>query len=498
MPSSWQSITSSTLNWLAFIFVVLLSLTIIAILVIYVIDRFQTKQAIRRNYPVVGRFRYIFEHLGEFFRQYFFAMDREELPFNRAQRSWVYRAAKNLSKTIAFGSTRDIKATGYVSFANCTFPTLETDVAPPKAITVGENCKTPWSTHAFFGISAMSYGAISKPAVQALSYGAAKAGIWLNTGEGGLSPYHLQGGADIIFQIGTANYGVRDEHGGLDDDKLAAIAKHKQVKLFELKLSQGAKPGKGGILPAEKVTEDIAAVRGIPVGQDSISPNRHPDVCDNETLLSKLNHIREITGKPVGYKAVLGSVKWFESLCQDIVRLGKDKAPDFITIDSCDGGTGAAPMTLMDDVGMSIRESLPAIHQLLLTYQLREQVKIFVSGKMVNPADVAWALCAGADFCNSARGFMFSLGCIQSLQCNKNTCPTGITTHKKSLQRGLVAKEKSERVANYAKNMMEAVGMIAHSCGVNDPRELNATHARIVLENGKSIPLNEYYDDSVH
>ncbi|WP_448565279.1 FMN-binding glutamate synthase family protein [Thalassotalea ganghwensis] len=498
MPSSWQSITSSTLNWLAFIFVILLSLAIVAIVVIYVIDRFQTKQAIRRNYPVVGRFRYLFEHLGEFFRQYFFAMDREELPFNRAQRAWVYRAAKNLSKTIAFGSTRDIKATGYVSFANCTFPTLENDIVSPRTITVGKDCKTPWTTNAFFGISGMSYGAISKPAVQALSYGAAKAGIWLNTGEGGLSPYHLQGGADIIFQIGTANYGVRDEQGNLDDSKLANIAKHEQVKLFELKLSQGAKPGKGGILPGDKVTEDIAEVRGIALGKDSISPNRHPDVRDNLSLIKKLNHIREITGKPVGFKFVLGSVKWFESFCQDIVQIGKEKAPDFITIDSCDGGTGAAPMTLMDDVGMSIRESLPAINQLLITYNLREHIKIFVAGKMINPADVAWALCSGADFCNSARGFMFSLGCIQSLQCNKNTCPTGITTHKKSLQRGLVAKEKSVRVANYAKNMMDAVGMIAHSCGVSDPRDLNATHARIVLENGKSIPLNEYYDEHIH
>lgn len=493
MSESWLHLTKTIFEWLAFIFICTVGLLLLAVTVIYFIDRFQTKQAIRRNYPVVGRFRYFFEHLGEFFRQYFFAMDREELPFNRAQRTWIYKAAKNLGTTIAFGSSRDIKPNGYIFFSNTPYPSVNSDYANPKKITVGENCPTPWQTSAFFGVSAMSYGAISKPAVQALSYGAAKAGTWLNTGEGGLSPYHLQGGADIIFQIGTANYGVRDEQGLLDDKKLAKVASHPQVKIFEIKLSQGAKPGKGGILPAEKITAQIAEVRGIPQGQDSISPNRHIDIYDDNSLLAKVNHVRKITGKPVGFKAVLGSPQWIEELCATIKKNGLDNAPDFITLDSCDGGTGAAPMTLMDDVGMSIKESLPLLINTLKKYGLRDRIKVFVSGKMVNPADVAWALCAGADFCNTARGFMFSLGCIQSLQCNKNTCPTGVATHDLKLQRGLVAKNKSERVAHYAQNMMKAVGTIAHSCGVEDPRDLNTSHARIVVETGKSISIKDYY-----
>ncbi|MEY8214194.1 MAG: FMN-binding glutamate synthase family protein [Colwellia sp.] len=496
MSPETQEFVNAIFQWAAFVFIWVVGILVLLLIVVYIIDRFQTKQAIRRNYPVVGRFRYFFEHLGGFFRQYFFAMDREELPFNRAQRNWIYRAAKNINNTIAFGSTRDTRRVGNIIFVNCTYPTLKKDAVSPKMITVGKSCRYPWTTSAFFGISAMSFGSISKPAVQALSYGAAKAGIWLNTGEGGLSAYHLQGGADIIFQLGTAKYGVCDKNGALDDKKLKEVARHKQVKLFELKLSQGAKPGKGGILPASKVTEEIAEIRGIEVGKDSISPNRHPDISNDDELLDKLSHIRNITGKPVGFKTVIGSPEWLDKFLGKIKARGIDNAPDFITLDSADGGTGAAPMTLMDDMGLTIRETLPMLVEALKRHGLRQRIKVFTSGKLVNPVDVAWALCVGADFCSSARGFMFALGCIQSLQCNKNTCPTGITTHNKKLQRGLVAKNKSERVACYAKNMMYAVGVIAHSCGVKEPRELEIHHARIVTQNGLSVPLSKLYRDN--
>jgi len=493
MSQSNQELISALFQWAALLFIWLAGIFVLLVALAYFYDRFQTRSAIRRNYPVFGRFRYLFEHLGEFFRQYFFAMDREELPFNRAQRSWVYRAAKNLENTIAFGSTRDSRKVGNVIFVNCAYPTLKKDAVSPTLVTVGEDCRFPWTTSSFFGVSAMSFGAISKPAVQALSYGTAKAGTWLNTGEGGLSPYHLQGGADIIFQIGTAKYGVRDESGNLDEQKLKAVAAQPQVKLIEIKLAQGAKPGKGGILPGEKVTEEIAQIRGIKQGEDSISPNRHLDINSNRELLEQVKFIRELTGKPVGYKIVVGSPQWLDELMQDIIACGDDFTPDFITLDSADGGTGAAPMTLMDDMGLTIRETLPMLVDALKSYGLRQRIKIFASGKLVNPADVAWALCVGADFCNCARGFMFSLGCIQSLQCNKNTCPTGIATHNKKLQRGLVAKNKSERVAAYAKNMMYAVGVIAHSCGVKEPRQLQRKHARMVNENGLSVALEDYY-----
>ncbi|MBT6096549.1 MAG: FMN-binding glutamate synthase family protein [Rhodospirillaceae bacterium] len=475
----------------AIIFFVALVLIIIAVL--YIVDISQTTHAIRRNYPVIGRLRYFFEHMGGFFRQYFFAMDREEMPFNREQRSWAYRAAKGLDNTVAFGSTRDLKPRGTVLFVNCPFPTLEDDAVPPRPITIGPNAEQPFTTSSIFNVSGMSYGAISKPAVLALSNGARMAGCWMNTGEGGLSPYHLEGGADIVFQIGTAKYGVRDENGKLSDIKLREVAAHEQVRMFEIKLSQGAKPGKGGILPGGKVTTEIAAIRGIPEGEDSISPNRHPDINSAGHILDMVARIRRVTGKPVGFKAVIGAYGWLDSLFKEINERGPESAPDFITVDSADGGTGAAPMSLIDYMGLPIAESLPMVVDKLCAHGLRERVKVIVSGKMITPSDVAWALCCGADFTVSARGFMFALGCIQALQCNKNTCPTGITTHNPRLQHGLDPTDKAERVKNYALNMEHEVGVIAHSCGVPEPRRLKRFHARVVTDKGGSIPLNELY-----
>ena len=477
------------------VFAILLVVALITIGVVYVIDRSQTSQAIRRNYPVIGRFRYLFEHLGEFFRQYFFAMDREELPFNRAQRSWCYRAAKNIDNTTAFGSTRDLKRQGAIFFVNCPYPTLSEHAVMPKTVTIGEGCNQPFEANSIINISGMSFGAISKPAVTALSNGARMAGCWLNTGEGGLSPYHLAGGADIVFQIGTAKNGVRDLDGNLSEEKLREVASHDQVKMFEIKLSQGAKPGKGGILPGEKVNEEIAKIRNVRVGEDAISPNRHPDIDNNDELLDMIARLREVTGKPVGFKCVLGAYGWLDSLFAEIQHRGLKAAPDFITIDSADGGTGAAPLSLIDDMGLPLRESLPMLVDKLSEYGLRDRIKVIASGKLITPTEVAWALCIGADFIVSARGFMFALGCIQALQCNKNTCPTGITTHDPKLQRGLVPTDKAERVASYCKNLQYEVGIIAHSCGVPSPRALRRFHARMVMDNGKSIPLNELYPE---
>ncbi len=278
------------------LFVFGLGSAVLVVSVLYVLDVTQTRHAIRRNYPVIGRLRYVFEHLGTFFRQYFFAMDREEMPFNREQRSWVDRASKNVDSTVAFGSTRDLKPRGTVLFVNCPFPTLEQDAAPTQGVTIGPACRTPYRTDSLFNISGMSFGAISKPAVLALSNGARMAGCWMNTGEGGLSPYHLEGGGDIVFQIGTAKYGVRNRDGNLSDEKLREIAAHDQVKMFELKMSQGAKPGKGGILPSGKVTPEIAAIRGIDVARDSISPNRHVDINSADDLLDMIERVRRVTG----------------------------------------------------------------------------------------------------------------------------------------------------------------------------------------------------------
>jgi len=492
---SGESFGLEVLGWLATVFIFAIGVLLLFLMGVYISDVTQTKQAIRRNYPVIGHFRYFFEHMGTFFRQYFFAMDREEMPFNRAQRSWVYRAAKDIDNTIAFGSSRDLRPSGTIIFVNTPFPTLGQDAVESEAVAIGkDHCEKPYSTASIFNISGMSFGAISKPAVLSLSAGAKRAGIWMNTGEGGLSSYHLEGGADIVFQIGTAKNGVQGPDGELSDDKLREMASHQQVKMFEIKMSQGAKPGKGGILPGAKVTAEIAKIRNIPIGTASISPNRHPEIKSNNDLLDMIHHIRQVTGKPVGFKAVLGGHEWINELCQDIKKRGLDYAPDFITIDSADGGSGAAPMSLMDYVGLPIHESLPLLIDTITKHKLRDRIKVICSGKLINPSEVAWALCVGADFITSARGFMFALGCIQALQCNKNTCPTGITTHNLKLQRGLNPDNKAERVANYAKNMVHEVGVIAHSCGVHSPRELNRTHARIVQDNGLSKPLNEIYD----
>lgn len=476
-----------------YLFIIMIGIGVLWVIGIYIVDVTQTKHAIRRNFPVIGRFRYLFEHLGEFFRQYFFAQDREEMPFNRAERSWAYRAAKGEQTTVAFGSTRDLRPTGTVIFVNCPYPTLDEDAVPISPRVIGEGCRMPYTTNKIFHISAMSYGALSKPAVLSLSNGAREAGCWLNTGEGGLAEWHLEGGGDLVFQIGTAKYGVRDAEGYLSDDRLRAIAEHEQVRMFEIKLSQGAKPGKGGILPGAKVTAEISAIRGIPEGHDSISPNRHPEINSGSDLLDMIARIREITGKPVGFKAVIGTYQWLHELFDEITRRGFDSAPDFITVDSGDGGTGAAPQALIDNVGLPLRESLPLVVDLLSHYGLRKRVRVIASGKLITPEAVASALCAGADFAQSARGFMFALGCIQALQCNKNTCPTGITTHDKKLQRGLVPADKAERVRRYQETMEHEVCIIAHSCGVEEPRMLTRKHCRIVQSSGRSVPLDELY-----
>lgn len=481
------------LQLLSTLFVTAIGLGALAVIVLFILDVTQTSDAVRKNYPVVGRFRNLFSTLGEFFRQYFFAMDREEMPFNRAERDWVSRATQNHDNTVAFGSTKCLTMPGTTIFVNCPFPTLDEDAVEMQSLEIGPYCKHPYHAPSFFNISAMSFGALSSVAVKALSNGARMAGCWMNTGEGGLSPHHLEGGADIVLQIGTAKYGVRDEDGKLSDDKLKAMSAHDQVRMFELKMSQGAKPGKGGILPAVKVTPEIARIRGIPKGQDSISPNRHPEIDNVSQMLDMINHIRDVTGKPTGFKAVIGGTGWLEEMCKEIHKRGIESAPDFITIDSGDGGTGAAPMPLMDNVGLLINESLPLVSNLLHEYGLRDRIRIVASGKLITPSEVAWALVAGADFINSARGFLFSLGCIQSLKCNRNTCPTGITTHNKRLQRGLNPEDKAVKVANYHNNLVHEVQIISHSCGVSRPRLMRREHVRIVQALGGSVPLSELY-----
>ncbi|MDX1812721.1 MAG: FMN-binding glutamate synthase family protein, partial [Gammaproteobacteria bacterium] len=463
-----------------------LILFLLFIVVVLLYDVIQTKHTVLRNFPVIGHFRYWLENLGEYFRQYFFANDREELPFNRSTRNWVYRTAKGLGGVIGFGSTNDIREPGTVLFVSSPYPMLEEECTPSPAVVIGEQCEFPFVAKKIFNISGMSYGALSAPAVTALAKGAAESGVWMNTGEGGISTYHKKPGCDLIYQIGTAKYGVRDDKGMLSDEKLREVAPF--VKAFEIKISQGAKPGRGGVLPAVKVSPEIAAIRGIPVHVISSSPNRHREIKTADDLLDMIMRIREVTGKPVGFKVVLSNEVFATQIFEAVMRRGTDSAPDFVTIDGGDGGTGAAPQILADHVGLPLVESLPMFVNTLMEFGLRDRIKVVASGRLVQSAKIGWALAAGADFVVSARGFMFALGCIQSLQCHMDTCPTGITTHNKRLQRGLVIEDKAKRVANYAHWVNVELDKLAHSCGLSNAREFRREHVRIVQSAFQSVP----------
>jgi len=472
------------LGWLAGIVMMLLA-------GVFVYDLLQTRHAVLRNFPVIGHLRYFLERQGEYFRQYFFAHDREEQPFNRATRAWVYRTAKGLGGLIGFGSTNDLREPGSLVFVNSPYPLLEEECREAPPLIIGPDCPQPFEARRVFNVSGMSFGALSAPAVRALSLGAARAGVWLNTGEGGLSPYHLEGGGDLIFQIGTAKYGVRDDRGRLSPSRLRQVAR--QVAAFEIKISQGAKPGRGGVLPAAKVTEEVAAIRGIALGQASCSPNRHPEIRTPDDLLDMIARVREVTGRPVGFKTVISSDVFPERLFEAVLRRGLEFAPDFVTIDGGEGGSGAAPQILADHVGLPIREALPLFVDTLFEAGLQQRIRVVASGKLVTSAHVAWALCAGADFVVSARGFMFALGCIQARQCHQDTCPTGITTQNRRLQRGLVVEEKAQRVANYAHWVNVEVDKLAHACGLTHARLFRRAHVRIVERAGRSHPMDRLY-----
>ena len=481
------------LELLGSLFLFVVGLIAIAAVGLYIYDKTQTKNTIWRNYPVIGHFRNLFETLGEFFRQYFFAMDREEMPFNRAERDWVKHVCEDGKNTVPFGSTKVFEP-GMPLFANGLFPKLDTEERIRAPFVIGPDTPHPYKPTSLFNISAMSYGSLSAPAISALSHGAQMAGCYLNTGEGGVSPFHTEGECDLVYQLGTAKFGACKDDHTLDEDKLAKICENPDIKMIEIKLSQGAKPGKGGILPAEKVTPEIAEIRGIPVGQAALSPNRHVDASTPEELLDLIDQVRRVSKRPTGIKFCMGQVGPVQDLIDAILARGPASAPDFITLDSGDGGTGAAPMPLIDSTGMLIEDSLPLLHDMLVAAGLRERIKIIASGKLITSADVAWAMCVGADMVNNGRGFMFALGCIQALKCHKNTCPTGITTHDKSLQKGLDPTNKAVRVRNYVKTLNSEVKMIAHACGVDCPRDLKREHLLVMQASGRTRPFNKVWD----
>lgn len=458
------------------------------ILVVFVIDKRQTKEPVRRKFPVLIWGRKTLVALGPLLRQYLFMSDLEETPYNRIVRNWIYKTANGQRNTIGFGSQYDLSITGSVVFLPATFTNKATQLGEEfgstyRRIIGGRDDVMPIAMPHIVYISGMSYGALSERAVKSLNLGAKKAGIFHNTGEGGVANAHLQG-AGLIFQIGTAKYGIRDENGKLDNALLKEVAKKEQIKMFEVKLAQGAKPGKGGMLLKEKITEEIAAIRKVPMGKDALSPPRHAEFDDVDGLFDFIEHVRKTTGKPAGIKMVIGNPAEIESIAKKLSE-NPDRGPDFITIDGGEGGSGAAPLVLASHAGLPLRQALAITNTTLQRYGVREYVTLFASGKIATPADVAIALALGADAVGIARGFLLSLGCIQSLDCHTGKCPTGITTPSKSAQKAIDVEAASNRVATYAKALIAETHMIAASCGYKDPTELSPNDVMVQVEPGR-------------
>lgn len=442
------------------------------LLLIWIYDVTQTKHAILRNFPVLGHIRFIFEFIRPEIQQYFIANNEEERPFNRETRSLVYQRAKGELDTLPFGTEKNIYSVGYTWVQHSIVPKTAA-LLPPKLSVGGPDCQKPYLASRL-NISAMSYGALSPHALIALNQGAKLGNFAHNTGEGGISPYHLQGG-DLIFQIGTGYFGCRDDKGKFCPKAFQEEALRPEVKMIEIKLSQGAKPGHGGILPKAKLTEEIAKVRKVPMGQDVISPITHSAFHTPRELLTFIASLRSLAGgKPIGFKLCLGQRHEFLGIVK--AMLETHIYPDFITIDSSDGGTGAAPLEFSNYVGDPLEEGLSFVHHALLASGLRPYIRLIASGKITSGFDVLCKFSLGADLCGSARGMMLALGCIQSQQCNANTCPTGVATQDKRLQRGLVVHNKNVRVVNFHQHTLASAMELIGAMGFESPEEIRPDH----------------------
>ena len=411
----------------------------------------QTKHTLLSNFGILAQIRYIFESLGPEFRQYLYSSDVEGRPFNRVDRADIYKKSKGDESSAAFGSLMNFSA-GEIKFKHSFYPVLKSKIKS-FSLAFGEerNIKNTYTILKPVMIGAMSYGALGRRAVLCLARGAKKAGIALNTGEGGYPKYHLMEDCDLIFQMGTAKFGVRNKDGSLNPDKLASLSQKPQVKMIEIKFSQGAKPGKGGLLPKEKITREIAELRGVEEGKDVISPPCHLECKDPSSTVLFIKRVQDISCLPVGVKFCVGRLEEIQILVQEMKE--KNIFPDYIAIDGAEGGTGAAPKIFMDHVGWPIFKSLPMVHKILKEMGVRDKTKLLASGKLVNSGKQMMALAMGADAVYTARGFMLALGCIQALRCNNNSCPVGITTHQESLMRGMDIEDKSQRVKNYVSHL---------------------------------------------
>lgn len=453
-------------------------------------DIIQSKHTIKRNFPIIGFFRYFLECIGPELRQYLFHDERSDRPIPRYVRTWIYAHSKGQLGTVAFGTKKDIDKPGTMLIRHSHHPINATneEAHEDHRILIGAKRRYPYYA-SLFNISAMSYGALGKNAVLALNYGAKIAGCYHNTGEGGLSPYHLEGGADLCMQFGTAKFGARDEHGKFDENKFLEIARLDTVKMFEIKLSQGAKPGKGGVLPKEKITDEIAQTRGVGKEKDILSPAKHEEWEDEVGMLKWIANLQDMGGKPVGIKFCLGRKEYITDLVNAIKTT--NLMPDFITIDGAEGATGAAPLAHTDYLGYPLKDALMLLDNALREAGLREDIRIIASGKVFTGADLAITIALGADLCQSARGFMLSIGCIHALKCNTNHCPAGVATHDPWLQRGLVVKEKYPRVANYHHAIIYEFNSVMHACGKRHPNEFCRADVMKMIDFNKIVTMDE-------
>lgn len=445
-----------------------------ALVLIGLVDLAQSAHSVRRNYPILGNIRYLVESIRPEIRQYLLEGDREALPFSRAQRALVYARAKNQSADKPFGTLIDVYQSGFEFIGHSMVPAAPRDPDGFRVTVGGPQCTQPYSA-SVFNISAMSFGSLSANAIRALNRGAKLGNFAHDTGEGSISSYHREAGGDLIWELGSGYFGCRRADGGFDPQRFAAQARDAQVKMIEVKLSQGAKPGHGGILPKHKITAEIAATRGVPMDRDCVSPANHSEFSTPIELLRFLARLRELSGgKPVGFKLCLGQPWEFMAIAKAMLETGI--LPDFIVVDGAEGGTGAAPLEFTDHIGVPLREALLFVHNTLVGLNLREHIRIGASGKIVSAFDIAGVLALGADWANSARGFMFAIGCIQAQACHTNRCPTGVATQDPLRQRALVVADKAPRVHNFHRNTLKALAEMIAAAGLTHPAQLEPRH----------------------
>ena len=453
-------------------------------------DLVQTRHSVLRTYPISAHLRFLLEHIRPEMRQYFFESETDGLPFSRTQRAVVYQRAKMQLDKRPFGTQLDTDRMGFEWLRHSMAP-ARVSHEPFRIVVGGGDCRQPYSA-SVFNISAMSFGALSANAIRALNRGAKAGGFAHDTGEGGFSPYHREGGGDVIWEIGSGYFGCRADDGGFDGDKFAVAAANPQVKMIEIKLSQGAKPGHGGVLPGPKVTPEIAAIRGVVAGRDCISPARHGAFSNPLELCAFIVRLRELSGgKPVGFKLCIGQPWEFLGVCKAMLETGV--YPDFIVVDGKEGGTGAAPLEFADHIGSPLREGLVFVRDALQGIGAKERIRIGCSGKIVTAFDMAVAFALGADWCNSARGFMFSLGCIQSLSCHTDRCPTGVATQDPARARALVVTDKMTRVVNFHNAMLQSLAEITAAAGLAHPADFRPEHFSRRVSEREVLSFAELY-----